>query len=250
MVASSTARNADVDRCDLQRSRPPSIAAKVLEASALTSASGRRTLADRTCESCRVELDDHSRLAETLRRHASRVSPLASVEANNSAEEPEVGTRGGRARRWAVPMATAIVVLLLGGLFVQGEIRSDDLESRLNRIEVLERAQLAAADPTAAETTLLTPRNVPVLTVVSRAVGGPSYAMNSVPSRLAGGRTYQLWRVDKGAVTPAVALGRRPTAVVFSLPRGVTGFLLTVENAPAPGRPTPPAVAAGTIGPG
>jgi len=32
------------------------------------------------CASCRSELDDHSRLAETLRRHASRVSPLTSAE--------------------------------------------------------------------------------------------------------------------------------------------------------------------------
>lgn len=147
-------------------------------------------------------------------------------------------------------MAAIIGLLALGGLFVQAEIRSDDLESRLNRIELLERAQLAAADPTAAVTTLLTPRNELVLTVVSRAVGGTSLAMNSGLPRLARGQTYQLWRVDNGTVTAAVALGRRPNAVVFSLPPGVTRFVLTVENDPVPSRPTLPAVAAGTISPG
>ncbi len=209
-----------------------------------------RTIIDahlQTCESCRIELDDHSRLAETLLRHASRVSPLASIEANGSAKKNDDAVRQHRVRRWAAPVAIVIVAVILGGFFVQGEIRSDDLETRMQRIEVLERAQLAATDPAAVVTTLRTPRSEPVLTVVSRAAGGASYAMNSALPRLAGGRTYQLWRVDNGVITAAVALGPRPDATAFSVPSGVSEFLLTVETGPVPSRPTLPAVATGLI---
>jgi len=200
-----------------------------------------------TCESCRIELDDHSRLAETLLRHASRVSPLASIEANGSAKTNGADPRAPGPRRWAVSVAIAAVLVVLAAFFVRGEIRSDDLEARMGRIEVLERAQLATADPAAVVTTLRSPANEPVLTVVSRAVGGTSYAMNSAVPRLAVGRTYQLWRVTNGVVTAVAALGRRPDATVFSLPPGVSGFLLTVEKDPSPGRPTLPAVATGFI---
>jgi len=201
-----------------------------------------------TCESCRIELDDHSRLAETLLRHASRVSPLASIESNGSAKKNGDAGRERRVRRWAAPVAIVIVAVILGGVFVQAEIRSDGLETRMQRIEVLERAQLATTDPAAVVTTLRTPRSEPVLTVVSRrAAGGASYAMNSALPRLTGGRTYQLWRVDSGVITAAVALGPRPDATAFSLPSGVSGFLLTVETGPAPRRPTLPAVATGLV---
>ncbi len=204
-----------------------------------------------TCETCRIELADHRRLAEALREHATRVSPLASAESNGTARTTGHVTRGGLARRWAVPVATAfvIVVVILGGLFVQGQIRSDDLEATLDRIELLERAQLVAADPRAVVTTLRTPTDEPVLTVVSRAGGGPSYAINSMVPRLGGGRTYQLWRVDNDDVTAAVTLGPRPDAVSFEVPSGVTGFLLTVENGSAPSRPTLPAVATARVAP-
>jgi len=200
-----------------------------------------------TCESCRIELDDHSRLAETLLRHASRVSPLASIESNGSAKKNGDAGRERRVRRWAAPVAIVIGAAILGGVFVQAEIRSNGLETRMQRIEVLERAQLAATDAAAVVTTLRTPRSEPVLTVVSRAAGGASYAMNSALPRLTGGRTYQLWRVDNGVITAAVALGPRPDATAFSLSSGVSGFLLTVETGPAPRRPTLPAVATGLI---
>jgi len=200
-----------------------------------------------TCESCRVELEEHRRLAETMRRHASRVSPLGSVEANGSARKG--GTVAGRppVGRWGIAAATAIVALLLGALFAGGEIRFNDVDAKMRRIELLERAQLAAADPAAILTALRTPSNEAVLTVVSRRAGGDSYAMNGVLPSLATGQTYQLWRVGTGGEAAAVALGRRPQAVGFSLPSGVTGFILTVETAPAPSRPTLPAVAGARI---
>ena len=44
---------------------------------------------------------------------------------------------------------------------------------------LLQRAQLAAADPAALVSTLRTPANVPVLTVVSRPGGGESFALTS-----------------------------------------------------------------------
>lgn len=195
-----------------------------------------------TCESCRVELNDHGRLAETLRRHASRVSPLASLEANGSAKNG--GTRAQPRRRWVSAAQVAILLVLLGGLIAQGQVRFDTLERRLDRVELLERAQLAMADPVAIVTTLRTPANEPVLTVVSRAAGGDGYAMNSTLPRLAEGQTYQLWRVDGRGDTAVGELGR-PDALVFSLPPGVTGFLITVEKGPAPDRPTLPAIASG-----
>lgn len=205
----------------------------------------------RTCETCAIELDDHRRLADALRLHAPRVSPLASAESNGMASTIGQDTRGGLARRWAAPVAAAfvIVIVILGGLFVQGRIRSDDLEATLDRIELLERAQLAAADPEAVTTTLRTPNDEPVLTVVSRAGGGPTYAINSTVPRLGVGQTYQLWRVDNQGVTAAVTLGHRPEAVAFVLPSGVTGFLLTVETGSAPSRPTLPAVATARVSP-
>ncbi len=200
-----------------------------------------------TCESCRVEVADHRRLAETMRRHASRVSPLASIEANGSARNGGAVAAQRRVGRWAVAVGTAIVVLVLGGVFVGGEIRFNDADARMKRIELLERVQLAAADPAAIVTTLRTPRGEAVLTVVSRPAGGDSYAMNGVLPILATGQTYQLWRVAAGGETPAVALGRTPQTVAFSLPSGVTGFILTVERVPAPSRPTLPAVAGAGI---
>ncbi|MDP9074720.1 MAG: hypothetical protein M3N98_11205, partial [Actinomycetota bacterium] len=108
-------------------------------------------------------------------------------------------------------------------------------------IELLERAQLAAADPAAVVTPLRSPTDRPVLTVVDH--GDDSYAMNSSLPRLTHGQTYQLWRVDTTGVAAAVALGPHPDATEFSLPSGVTGFVLTVERRPAPSRPTLPAIA-------
>ncbi|MHB1535576.1 MAG: zf-HC2 domain-containing protein, partial [Acidimicrobiales bacterium] len=74
-----------------------------------------------TCESCRSELEDHRRVAEALRRHASRVSPLASAEANGSQElkksEDVAPARPGR--RWGVPAVMAVALLIAGGLFTQ-----------------------------------------------------------------------------------------------------------------------------------
>jgi hypothetical protein len=202
-----------------------------------------------TCETCRIELDDHSRLAENLRLHASRVSPLASVESNGSAKANGARPRADQGARWRFPVAMAVVLVLLGGLFARGEIRMNDLEGAMGRVELLERAHVATATPGAVVTTLLTPRNEPVLTVVSRATGGGSYAINSALPPLATGQTYQLWVIGTGGVTPAAALGRRPDTAVFSLPSGITGFVLTVEAVPAPDRPTLPAVATGRTTP-
>lgn len=203
-----------------------------------------------TCESCRVELDDHRRLTEALRRHASRVSPLASTESNDSHKTSEDVARSGMVRRWEVRVAMAILLVVVGAVLAQMHLSSDHLATTTGRIELLLRAQQATADPAAVVTTLRTSSNEPVLTVVSRAAGGNSYAMYGALPPLADGRAYQLWRVDNGEATDTVALGRRPdTVVVFLLPSGVTGFLLTVEKGPAPSRPTLPAVATGGMAP-
>jgi len=200
-----------------------------------------------TCESCRIELEDHRRLAETMRRHAARMSPLASVEANGSAKT-NGGVSGSRsAHRWRFPVAMAIALALLGGVFAQGEIRFNKLDTRMERIELLEQAQLAMTDPAAIVTTLRTPRNEPVLTVVSRAFGGDSYAMNSTLPPLPSGQSYQLWRSERGVEVPVITLGRRRAAVMFSLPSDVTAFVLTVETGPTPSRPTLPAVAGARV---
>ncbi len=202
-----------------------------------------------TCESCRVELEDHSRLAENLRRHASRVSPLASIESNGTAKTSERVEHAGVSRRWPIPVAMAIVFVLLVGLFAQVQVRFDHLGVRMDRFELLERAQLATSDPAAVVTTLRTPNNDPVLTVVSRAGGGPGFAMYSTLPRLADGQTYELWRVDSAGITAAAVLGRRPDTVMFANPSVVARFLLTVERDPPPGRPTLPAIAVGQISP-
>lgn len=202
-----------------------------------------------TCESCRVELDDHNRLAEALRQHASRMSPLASVEANGSDKTSEDVARQRLAGRWRAPLALAIVVVFLGGLFVQAQIRSDHLEATMVRVELLERVQVATADPAAVVTTLHTPRDEPVLTVVSHMAGGDSYALDSALPHLATGQTYQLWRIDNGTITAVVGLGSRPDTVAFSLPSGTSALILTVEKRPVPRRPTLPAVATGRISP-
>jgi len=200
-----------------------------------------------TCESCLVELEDHRRLAETMSRHAARISPLASVEANG-APRTSGGVPGPRlVHRWVFAVAMAIVLILLGGLFAQGEVRFNELQAGMERVELLERAHLATTDPAAVLTTLRTPRNEPVLTVVSRSFGGESYAMNSTLPSLPKGQSYQLWRSERGGEVPVVALGRRPAAVMFSLPSGVTAFVLTVETGPTPSRPTLPAVAGARV---
>ena len=195
-----------------------------------------------TCESCRVELDDHRRLAETLRRHATRVSPLASTESNGSAKVTNhVAPRSAR-RRWAAAVATATLLLLVGAMFAQEQIRYDHLATTTGRIERLQRAQLAAADPAAVVTELRTPGGQPVLTVVN--LRGGSYAINGALPALRGGRSYELWRVAAtGATAAAAPLGPHPDAVAISLPAAVTGYELTVENTPTPKRPTLPAVA-------
>ncbi|MDP9075276.1 MAG: zf-HC2 domain-containing protein, partial [Actinomycetota bacterium] len=147
----------------------------------------------RTCASCQAELDDHRRLAETLRRHAIRVSPLASTESNGSARTDGAVKHPRRLRGWRVPTAAAIALVLVGGLFVQGEVRYHHLAATTIHIELLERAQLAAADPAAVVTQLRSASDEPMLTVVDR--GRNSYAVNSSLPRLTHGQTYQLWRV-------------------------------------------------------
>lgn len=224
---------------------------ELLGAFALSAVDGReRAIVEAhldTCESCRDELDDHRRLANALRRHGSRVSPLASAELIGSTSASEKAARPRSARRWEVPVAAIIILLLLGGLFAQAQVRFKDGAARMDRIELLERALLATADPTAVVTTLRTSRDDPALTVVSRAGGGTSYALSTALPPLGDGQAYQLWRIDNTGVTAAVALGRRPDAVVFSLPAGVTGFLVTVEIGSTPNRPTLPAVATGRV---
>lgn len=204
-----------------------------------------------TCGPCLAELDDYRQLAEALRVHAARVSPLASAAPNGQATatgEPHSGAR--LARRWRLPVAMVIVAVLLGGLLADARLRSDALEARIDLIELLARAQLATADPAALLTTLRTPSNDDVLTVVSRAGGGATYAMNGPLPRLRKDRTYQLWRVDEKGETAAVTIGSRLDAVGFSMPPGVTEFLLTIEKEPIPSRPTLPAVAAGRVAAG
>ncbi|MDQ3640656.1 MAG: anti-sigma factor [Actinomycetota bacterium] len=200
-----------------------------------------------TCESCRAELDDHRRLARALSRHASRVSPLASMESNGSSGTGKA-ERPRPVRRWTVPVAVAIVLVIFVGLFAQAQVRFNEVEARIDRIELLGRAQLATADPAAVVTALRTPGGEPALTVVSRTGGGTSYAMNSALPPLGEGQTYELWRIDNTGVTAVVALGRRPDTVRFSLAApSVTGFLLTVETGSPPSRPTLPAVATGRV---
>lgn len=211
---------------------------------------GERTVMEshlKTCESCRSELDAHRRLADALRRHGPLLSPLASVGSGGYASDGDDRTQARSVRRWGVPVAVAIMLLMLGGLFVQDGIRFQRLESRMERTELLGRAQLAAVDPAAVLATLRTPRNEPVLTVVSRAAGGESFAINGVLPPLGDSQTYQLWRTGSDGVTAAVTLGRRPEAVVFQLPTGVTGLILTVEKDPAPPQPTLPAVATARV---
>lgn len=145
-------------------------------------------------------------------------------------------------------MAMTIVLVLFGGLFAQGQVRFNELGTRMERVELRQRAQLAATDPAAFMTPLRTPSNEPVLTVVSRVGGGDSYAMNGALPSLAKGDVYQLWAVGNGGGQTAVAtLGERVDAVGFSLPSDITGLILTVEKAPAPSRPTLPAVAGARI---
>lgn len=211
---------------------------------------GERTVIEshlETCEPCRSELDAHRRLADALRRHGPLVSPLASVDSGPHASDGDAQTQARSVRRWGVPVAVATMVLMLGGLIVRDEIRFQRLESRMERTELLDRAQLAAVDPAAVVATLRTPRNEPVLTVVSRPAGGESYAIGGVLPPLGDGQTYQLWRTGTDGVTAAVALGRRPEAVVFQLPTGVTGLILTIEQDPPPRQPTLPAVATARV---
>ncbi|MDQ3641306.1 MAG: anti-sigma factor [Actinomycetota bacterium] len=183
---------------------------------------------------------------QVLGRHAPRVSPLASSEANGGPKASELVPRQGPSRRWGVLVALAIVVVLFGGLFAQAEIRFDRVDATMDRVGLLQRAQLAAADPAALVSTLRTPANVPVLTVVSRPGGGDSFAMNSTLPPLDEGRIYQLWHVGAGAETPVAVLGPE-AAVMFALPPGVTSLLVTVEMGPAPSRPSLPPVAAGRL---
>jgi hypothetical protein len=201
-----------------------------------------------TCESCRAELDDHRRLAATLQLHATRVSPLASTESNGSRGSNGNGAPKRPTRHWGVPVALAIIVVMLAGVFVQAQARFDRLEATADQTQLLEQAQLAATGPEAVVTALRTPANEPVLTVVSLDGGGASYAIDSTLPSLGGDHIYQLWSAD-GAVTPAVALGSRPRVVTFSLPSGVTELLVTVEHNPAPSEPTLPAFATANVSP-
>ncbi len=203
-----------------------------------------------SCESCRVELSDHRRLADTLRRHATRVSPLASTGSNGSR-----GINGGTPparprRRWEVPAALAVIVVMLAALFVQTQVRFEHLVAITDRVELIEKAQLATADPAAVLTSLRTQADKPVLSVVSHSGGGASYAIDSALPPLPGDQTYQLWSTANATVTAAVTLGRQPGVVMFSLPPNVTELLVTVEDNPVPSRPTLPAIATGRVSPG
>lgn len=200
-----------------------------------------------TCGLCRAELDDHSQVAETLRRHATRVSPLASVEANGRAEATTKAARPGIGGRWRFQLVMAVVLVLFGALLAQAQLRFDNLEARMGNLDLLGRAQLASTDPGVRRAILRTPSNNAVMTLVVRADGGESYVVSGALPRLGKDRTYQLWRGDDRNVTPAVDLGRDPATVAFNVPSTVTKFLLTVEMRPVPTRPTLPAVATGLL---
>lgn len=202
-----------------------------------------------TCETCRAEMDDHRRLAQTLRRHATRVSPLASTQTNGNHLTDAVAAPAGARPGWAGPLALAIVVILLAAVFIQAQVRFDHLNATANRSELIERALLVTAGPEAVITELHTPRSGPALTVISLAGGGTGYAFNSTLPTLGPNRSYQLWSTANGIVTANVSLGRRPDIALFSLPSGVTEFLVTVEHNPIPLGPTLPAIAVGDKSP-
>ena len=204
-----------------------------------------------TCESCRAELDDHRRLVETLRQHGATVSPLAGPGANGSRNGvvPPAARASGRAVPVAFVVAIAVLAVTLAGIFVQGQVRFDHLDATAARIELTERALVAATDPAAVVTVLRSPAGDALLSVVSRADGGASFAIDSALRSPADDGTYQLWSDDDGTVTAAAALGRDRDVVMFSSPPGVTDFLVTIEHNPIPSKPTLPAVATGQVTP-
>ena len=109
-----------------------------------------------TCESCRLELEDHRGLAENAEATRGANVPVGERRSQWSVQEdrcrPRATTHSPEfARRHDAHAHSA------RRSFAQGEIRFNELQAGMERVELLERAQLATTDPTAIVTTLHTP---------------------------------------------------------------------------------------------
>jgi hypothetical protein len=152
-----------------------------------------------------------------------------------------------RRRPWFVGIAAALALVVAVGVGVVAGGRLDDQDQRIDRLAVgmearsMERAALAASMQPGARTAQLAAAGDATMTAeVVVTPDGHGYFMTDAMPRLPAGRTYQLWALMGDETgSPAVSvggMGREPTVMAFTADAGVTGFVVTEEDAPGVAR--------------
>jgi len=165
--------------------------------------------------------------------------------------------RSSHPRRWLLGVAAALVLALAVSVGVVVGHQLSDQNARIDRLALgmerraMERAALSATMEPGARTAALSASDGAVVAKVVTTPDGRGYFMADAMPRLPDGRTYQLWALmGDGAGSPVVSvgvMGRKPSVMAFTADAGVTGFVVTEENAPGVARSTEPAMLQGRL---
>ncbi len=210
-----------------------------------------------TCETCRAEVDE---LVETAARLGAAVEPADAVPtalrarvletvARTPQERPVVvPLESRRTRRWLAPVLGAAAALLaVLAISVAVQQLEDNEVDKITVVQARESALiadvLASQDKVAYDKQLSTGLHMTV--VRSREVDAAVVSLRDLPP-LAEGRSYQMWRISKGAdgqtVTSAGVLepdevSRARATMLLPDVAGVDAVAVTEE--PAGGSPKP-----------
>ncbi|MEX2256260.1 MAG: anti-sigma factor [Acidimicrobiia bacterium] len=135
----------------------------------------------------------------------------------------------------ASAVAAGVTAIVVSDEMSRQEERLDEVAARVERQDMRQAAEAAAADPHA-RTAMLEGSGGGAGGMVVAMPSGEAFVMAHGLPELAAGRTYQLWAVsgDPASPTPVSAglLGRSLAVAAFHAPDGARGFLVTEEVAP------------------
>jgi anti-sigma-K factor RskA len=179
-----------------------------------------------------------------IESHLSEAPPplrLAPVYALDAADAPANRTRSAR-RTWLVGIAAAVAVVIAVAVGIVAAQKNSDQDARLAQLAegmhgtAMERAASAAAMEPGSRVAQLVADDGKVMANIVTTDDGRGYLVVERLPRLPEGQTYQLWALMPDGMEPTMVsvgvLGRAPAVSAFTADTKVTGYGLTMEDAP------------------